>query len=710
MWKDKTKAFFQQPDLSDIGSYIADLEVRERRVLKTLWHKRQIVLTGQTLEILDGNTLKFAFNIAYCTTRIQRSTENSFEFELREHGKSKIVFRAKTEYSRQEFINYLDKFKIWQLKTPRNRDTWTNLISVAEMINRKKLEELSFEIPRTKISVQQVQEHLLYMKEIYDLVATIPDIESLYSTFLSWEKDYFNGNQDTFACIVHLLHPVKYSPKAKDKLALADVLRKCPHSGCGAPFPLSLVYEMHILNKEFDCGACGGTVRYETYSIARFVKFAPCYKATYTLKNKPTEINFTTPPVPKDGNWTTMLAVLKEKLMATSPKLSCKGYSEMKSFYSSHINKQKTRNEGAFALDLVQAKFRQLDFINKMCPHFEYWMHPTVIEASIYRYEKFIYLLCLEDNGDVLVPTSDIDLVWHTHHVQHENYVSFCTNNTKGQYIIDHDDTIPGGDLAQGYATTFVTWSKTFNEAYSSFPPSYKSWSNLNPSYSREEWAKYGSVPQGDDRYYGVNESFDIDSIPYVTVIAKDHTENYEEIPADFSVYLTVIGTPVMDGRVRQPFTHQNTLMYRSGLPYYYKPNLYSSGCGGFGYYGSTDVSDTGNYLAMNSNDSGCSTGDCGGGGCASGSTDLSSRATGSWFSGGGVSGYTTSSGGGGCASSGYWGYFVSGGGSYGASDCGGGGCGASGCGASGGGGDGGGGGDVGGGCGDGGCGGGCGG
>jgi len=63
----------------------------------------------------------------------------------------------------------------------------------------------------------------------------------------------------------------------------------------------------------------------------------------------------------------------------------------------------RTKHLGTCSIDLVQGMFRQLDFINKICPHYEYWTESRVIEAAILRYERFMALIAVnkreEDAG-----------------------------------------------------------------------------------------------------------------------------------------------------------------------------------------------------------------------------------------------------------------------------------------------------------------------
>ena len=72
-------------------------------------------------------------------------------------------------------------------------------------------------------------------------------------------------------------------------------------------------------------------------------------------------------------------------------------------------------NLSCVSLDLVKGMYRQLDFINKICTNFQYWNNETIINASIVRYFKFMDLIRTTATSKTLVPTMDIDLVWHTH-------------------------------------------------------------------------------------------------------------------------------------------------------------------------------------------------------------------------------------------------------------------------------------------------------
>ncbi|OQR83983.1 hypothetical protein THRCLA_10891, partial [Thraustotheca clavata] len=184
-----------------LGSYIVDMEVRVRVMLVPKWIPRQIVLTGQTLEILSGNKLKYAFNTAYCTTQILEPLENgpNFPFQLLEHEKVKVTLNAPTASARDEFISHLEKSLVepgWQ---PQQKDTLESFISVATAINEKKATESKLNIPSSGVTIDQVQKHLREMKEVYDIVAAMSNVESLYEYLLMLDKDYTKGVQGNFA-------------------------------------------------------------------------------------------------------------------------------------------------------------------------------------------------------------------------------------------------------------------------------------------------------------------------------------------------------------------------------------------------------------------------------------------------------------------------------------------------------------------------------
>ncbi|KAK4225451.1 hypothetical protein QBC38DRAFT_511085 [Podospora fimiseda] len=114
---------------------------------------------------------------------------------------------------------------------------------------------------------------------------------------------------------------------------------------------------------------------------------------------------------------------------------------------------------------LVSNVQRQSLFVDKM--HRQLWIrspsaHGTLSRA-IDRYERFIKLFSLYPKT-MLVPTLDIDLVWHTHQLSAEQYETYMRERT-GRYI-NHDDTIQKNTLGNGMDRTANIWRVEFGEDY----------------------------------------------------------------------------------------------------------------------------------------------------------------------------------------------------------------------------------------------------
>jgi hypothetical protein len=88
--------------------------------------------------------------------------------------------------------------------------------------------------------------------------------------------------------------------------------------------------------------------------------------------------------------------------------------------------------------------------------------HQFILNASE-RYEKFLLLKSENPNLNV-VPTLDIDLVWHAHMLDHQSYVKDCME--KFGKIFNHKDDINDDTLKLNYQSTSDIWKKRFKEEY----------------------------------------------------------------------------------------------------------------------------------------------------------------------------------------------------------------------------------------------------
>jgi hypothetical protein len=114
---------------------------------------------------------------------------------------------------------------------------------------------------------------------------------------------------------------------------------------------------------------------------------------------------------------------------------------------------------------LVDAVQRQSLFVAKM--DHQLWIRSPAIEGTliraITRYGQFLKLFKLYPRI-MLVPTLDIDLVWHTHQCSHAHYLA-ATKAITGRFI-DHDDKIVSEKLETGMQKTMDLYRIRFAEEY----------------------------------------------------------------------------------------------------------------------------------------------------------------------------------------------------------------------------------------------------
>ncbi|KAM7193143.1 Protein of unknown function (DUF1399) domain containing protein [Rhypophila sp. PSN 637] len=126
--------------------------------------------------------------------------------------------------------------------------------------------------------------------------------------------------------------------------------------------------------------------------------------------------------------------------------------------------------------DLAAAVHRQRRFALKIIEFG--WVHSPVADfilaRAVDRYGKFLSLFEAQrattgtgvSNGRVgMVPTLDIDLVWHTHQLSPASYRAASSTVTSG-HLVNHDDTISRGAAKFGFMATAQLYRDRFNEEY----------------------------------------------------------------------------------------------------------------------------------------------------------------------------------------------------------------------------------------------------
>ncbi|KAL2127130.1 hypothetical protein VTI74DRAFT_11271 [Chaetomium olivicolor] len=108
---------------------------------------------------------------------------------------------------------------------------------------------------------------------------------------------------------------------------------------------------------------------------------------------------------------------------------------------------------------------RQAAFVDKMHQHL--WIRSPAVEGTLRRardrYGQFLRLFRLYP-GAMLVPTLDIDLVWHTHMLSAAGYERGMLKRV-GRFV-DHDDKLGQGVLADGMGKMRDWWRVRFGSEY----------------------------------------------------------------------------------------------------------------------------------------------------------------------------------------------------------------------------------------------------
>ncbi|KAK2612774.1 hypothetical protein QQS21_001226 [Conoideocrella luteorostrata] len=117
------------------------------------------------------------------------------------------------------------------------------------------------------------------------------------------------------------------------------------------------------------------------------------------------------------------------------------------------------------AIQLRDAVVRQSAFVDKM--NARMWIRSPALEGTlrrgINRYDKFLALLRMYPR-QTIVPTLDIDLVWHTHQCAPAAYVK-GTKAIVGRFI-NHDDTIVKERLSGGFDVSRTYFRVHFGTEY----------------------------------------------------------------------------------------------------------------------------------------------------------------------------------------------------------------------------------------------------
>ncbi|KDO31102.1 hypothetical protein SPRG_04241 [Saprolegnia parasitica CBS 223.65] len=299
-------------------------------------------------------------------------------------------------------------------------------------------------------TVHDVHSHLAEWKTIYDVLDATADPVAFHAHALALEDAYSrDASTINFAARVHQLHPIAFAQDTamrRPPTSLQSMLSHCPH--CGASIAPTTAFRVHMQQAAAACHACHGRYDYETYKLVAYIDAHPfCATSTTVVVD--------TPSLPHDGSWDTFLARQTAAIRATRP--SQDAYNDAQMTRRRHMLASIRRGlNPAISLDLVHGMFRQLRFLETIGREIDYWSDPAVLRASIERYERFMALT----SPSPLVPTVDIDLVWHAHLTQPKRYAHLERTSALWQHAYNEPYTRPSAVAAEGTPVTETSASR----------------------------------------------------------------------------------------------------------------------------------------------------------------------------------------------------------------------------------------------------------
>ncbi|RCK64259.1 hypothetical protein Cantr_10428 [Candida viswanathii] len=162
---------------------------------------------------------------------------------------------------------------------------------------------------------------------------------------------------------------------------------------------------------------------------------------------------------------------LKNIIMGVNSRDTKRAFAErlvLRSYLKFNVISLSVQNGVQIGEDLVDCVVRQGSFVDKM--NTLDWFHLPLLEQglaeALFRYYRFFKLLTDEHPGQMLVPTLDIDLMWHTHQLMLYGYIRDCKYSPI-HTVIDHNDKVEKKPLDKGYLYTCQLYKERYDEEYS---------------------------------------------------------------------------------------------------------------------------------------------------------------------------------------------------------------------------------------------------
>lgn len=136
--------------------------------------------------------------------------------------------------------------------------------------------------------------------------------------------------------------------------------------------------------------------------------------------------------------------------------------------YDWDSSKQPIQNKTTFipSINLVQAVLQQREFLQKFQKHAFYTQNLSKMNSISFErmVENYMSFIKLAQQNTIIVPTFDIDLMWHTHMRYPLNYFHFSIALYGS--ILDHNDSLDPQILKNAYQDTAARWKIAYQSEY----------------------------------------------------------------------------------------------------------------------------------------------------------------------------------------------------------------------------------------------------
>jgi len=306
-----------------------------------------------------------------------------------------------------------------------------------------------------------IDTYLSACKKIYNDCMNKTEYE-LYELFWQTLDNYETTNNPNFATIVHRLHPQAYRHKVSKYNQTSSSIFVCPD--CSTSISIIQRFAIHMKHQTVPCTNCNKTITYDRLMVHMIMK-RYMTEINHLFPNGKSNIVF---PYLNQGLTFDNVKGLAEHLIR---QVSCSNNRQRRNtiYMLEKLNRKWPLCK--YNMDIICGMYIQLRFIRKIGQNFAHWDEQQNRQIMMERYWKFMRLF--KSYTKLIVPTVDIDIVWHAHLINSTKYANFCSEYLYRD-LIRHEDKLSSAVLDKAYTRTYMYWMEKYGEPYSPKPPDYR--------------------------------------------------------------------------------------------------------------------------------------------------------------------------------------------------------------------------------------------